>query len=119
MRHDGKLHHFTVQNLTLPVCCSCGEQVFTEEADEQVNVALRAHLHLLTPEQIRRAMKDLGVSQKDVALRTGIAEETISRWLNGVQIQSRSLDNLLRVYFEFSCVRVVLCGRCQDPSIGI
>jgi transcriptional regulator with XRE-family HTH domain len=65
-------------------------------------------LGLLTPEQIRQAIERLGVSQKEVAQSLGIAEATLSRWLNEIQIQTRSLDVLLRLYFGLPAVRAAL-----------
>ena len=108
-RHDGRLHSFTIPALELPVCQACGEKVFTEKVDAQENEALRAHLNLLTPAQIRDGLKRVGMSQKDVAARLGIAEATLSRWLNETQIQSRAMDNLLRIFFSLPEVRQTLC----------
>ncbi len=112
VRHDGRLYTFTIPRLELPVCQACGEQVFTEKVDEQVNAALRAHLNLLTPDQIREGIERIGMTQKAAAQRLGIAEATLSRWLNETQIQSRAMDNLLRVFFAVPQVRDVLSG---DP----
>jgi len=66
VRHDGRLHTFTIADLELPVCQACGERVFTEKVDAQVNDALRAHLNLLTPVQIRDAIKRVGMPQNDI-----------------------------------------------------
>ncbi len=112
VRHDGRLHAFVVHDLETPTCASCGARVFTESVDEQINVALREHLQLLSPEQIRAAISRIGLSQKAVAQRLGIAEATLSRWLSRTQIQSRSMDTLLRVYFAFPRVREALA----DPD---
>ena len=84
-----------------------------------MNDALRAHLNLLTPAQIRDGIKRVGMSQKDVASRLGIAEETLSRWLNEAQIQSRAMDNLLRAFFAFPQLRIALSGETQDPELGL
>lgn len=119
VRHDGRLYTFTIADLELPVCQACGERVFTEKVDAQVNDALRKHLNLLTPAQIRAAIKRVGMSQKDLAKRLGIAEATLSRWLGEVQIQSRSMDTLLRIFFGFPEVRVALCGDSQVPELGL
>lgn len=119
VRHDGRLYTFTIPDLELPVCTACGERVFTEKVDVQVNDALRVHLNLLTPTQIRDAIKRVDMSQKGVASRLGIAEATLSRWLNETQIQSRALDNLLRVFFAFPQLRIALCGETQDPDLGL
>jgi putative zinc finger/helix-turn-helix YgiT family protein len=117
-RHDGRLHTFTVPTLRIPVCEACGEKVFTEEVDDQITDALRSHLHLLTPEEIRAGLERLDMTQKEAAERLGIAEATLSRWLTDTQIQSRALDNLLRVFFAVPEVRAVLQGTRQDPKLG-
>lgn len=119
IRHDGRLHSFTIPALELPVCQACGEKVFTEKVDAQENSALRAHLNLLTPAQIRKGIKRVGMSQRDAAVRLGIAEATLSRWLNETQIQSRAMDNLLRAFFAFPQLRTALCGESQDPELGL
>lgn len=119
IRHDGRLHRFTIPELKLPICEACGEKSFTEKVDKQINDALRSHLNLLTPDQIRTAIKRVHLSQKEVAQRLSIAEETISRWLNETQIQSRSLDKQLRVFFAFPQVRNALDPETQSRSLGL
>ena len=114
VRHDGRLYTFTIPRLGVPACTACGEKVFTEKVDEQISEALRAHLHLLTPEEIRAALDRVGMTQKDAAERLGIAEATLSRWLNDSQIQSRAMDNYLRVFFDIPAVRSALLELSQD-----
>jgi transcriptional regulator with XRE-family HTH domain len=92
--------------------------VFTEDVDRQINDALRIHLKLLAPKQIREAIDRIGLTQKELALRLGIAEETLSRWLTESQIQSRAMDNLLRAYFAFPQIRQVFTGETQDARLG-
>lgn len=118
VRHDGRLYKFSVPDLAIPVCQACGERVFTEKVDQQISSALRSHLKLLSPEQIRDGLERVGVTQKQLALSLGIAEATLSRWLNETQIQSRSLDKLLRVFFAFPQVRSVLSTGSQDAQLG-
>jgi DNA-binding transcriptional regulator YiaG len=118
VRHDGRLHAFTIPALSIPVCNECGEKVFTENVDEQVNDALRLHLNVLTPPQIRDALHRVRLSQKEVAERLGIAEATLSRWLNETQIQAKSLDRFLRVFFAFPQVRAALSERALDSEFG-
>jgi putative zinc finger/helix-turn-helix YgiT family protein len=119
VQHDGRLHTFTIPKLELPVCQVCGAKVFTEEVDAQVNNALRAHLNFLTPGQIREAIKRVKMNQKEVSNCVGVAEATLSRWLNESQIQSRAMDNLLRVFFALPQVRDLLCGDALDPTLGL
>ena len=118
VRHDGRLHAFTMPNLQVPVCRACGEKVFTDDVDRQVNDALRLHLKFLTPAKIRNALDRLDLSQKELAGRLGIAEATISRWLSGTQVQSKSMDRLLRVFLAFPQVRTALCGESMDTELG-
>lgn len=113
IRHDGRVHKFTIPQLHLPVCQACGEGVFTVNVDDQISDALRSHLHLLFPEEIRAGLERLNMTQKEAAERLGIAEATLSRWLSDTQIQSRALDNLLRLFFAVPEVRAVLQGSRQ------
>jgi hypothetical protein len=57
--------------------------------------------------------------EKQAAARLGIAEATLSRWMTGSIIQSRAMDNLLRVYFAFPDVRRALSGVEQDAQLGL
>jgi putative zinc finger/helix-turn-helix YgiT family protein len=118
IRHDGRLYSFTIPRLDIPVCRACGEKVLTEKVDDQINAALRSHLHLLTPQEMRNFLERVGMTQREAADRLGIAEATLSRWLNETQIQSRAMDNLLRVFFAFPQVRSALNGVPQDPQLG-
>ena len=118
VRHDGRLYAFTIPSLRIPACCECGEKVFTEEVDRQVKEALRLHLEVFTPSRIRDALDRIGLSQKEVAQRLGIAEATLSRWLNETQIQAKSLDRYLRVFFAFPQVREALSNESLDPEFG-
>lgn len=108
VKHDGALHHIKIPRLQIPICRACGAKVFTEDADDQISAALRAHLHLLTPEEIQSAIEQLGVSPAEVAAQIGVSEEQLSFWADGGQIQSRAMDNLLRIYFGFPEVREAL-----------
>jgi transcriptional regulator with XRE-family HTH domain len=65
-------------------------------------------LGLLQPQDMRRRIGELGLTQRSFAERLGVAPETVSRWLNGLCIRTRTLDNLKRVFFGFALVRDVL-----------
>ena len=108
VRHDGKLHTFSIASLGIDQCERCGEQFFTASTDEEINLALRSHLGLLPPNEIRAGIALCDVNQKEFAQHLGIAAETVSRWLTGASIQTRSLDKLMRLYFTMPNVRVAL-----------
>jgi putative zinc finger/helix-turn-helix YgiT family protein len=105
VKHDGCVYHLEIPNLRIPKCRACGELTFSNSVDDQIAQALRALVGLLTPEQIRSGREALGLRSKELAEKLGTAAETISRWERGGSIQSRAMDNLLRVYFAVPEVR--------------
>jgi DNA-binding transcriptional regulator YiaG len=119
VKYDGRLYTINVPKLDIPICQACEAKVYTEKVDEQINAALHSQLHLLTPEEIRMALDRLEMTQKEVTERLGIAEATLSRWLNETQIQSRAMDNLMRVFFAFPEVRTALGRSSSESSLGI
>jgi putative zinc finger/helix-turn-helix YgiT family protein len=118
VNHDGDLHKLVLPRLTIPKCSACGQLLFTDRVDEQINEALRTHLRLLRPEQIEVGRKALSLTQGELAEKLGVAEAVVARWETGALIQSRTVDNLLRVYFALPAVRAVLTGPTQDPALG-
>ena len=119
VKHDGRLHAFAIPQLQVNQCGACGEVLFGNVADDQISQALREHLVLLSPEQIRDALRALSLRQKDLAERIGVAAETISRWMSGTQIQSRAMDNLMRLFFAFDAVRAALPSTRPDKNLGV
>jgi putative zinc finger/helix-turn-helix YgiT family protein len=119
VKHDGVIYELHLPAVEVPRCQTCGETVITTAVDEQVSDALRSRLRLLTPAQIRKGIEKLGLKQQALAERLGVAAETISRWVNGALIQSRAMDNLLRLFFALPEVREALQGVSQDPELGI
>jgi putative zinc finger/helix-turn-helix YgiT family protein len=119
VKHEGVVHELRFSALRLPRCTKCGETIVTEDVDAKINDALRRRLRLLTPAQMRQGIRQVGLNQLQLAERLGVAPETISRWLNGALIQSRAMDNLLRVFFALPQVRKVLRGEKQDRRLGV
>lgn len=117
--HDGTLHTVDVPQLVIAQCGNCGERVFHNQSEEQIDRAVRSHLRLLSPDNIRSARLAFGLNEKSLADRLGVPEDTISCWEEGQEIQSRPMDNLLRVFFALPQVRSVLSGPTQDPNLGI
>ena len=119
VKQDGVIHELYLPAIEVPRCLTCGQLTITTAVDEKVNDALRARLRLLTPAQIRKGIGELGLNQQEFAERLGVAAETISRWVNGGLIQSRAMDNLLRLFFALPQVRAVLQGASQDAQLGV
>ena len=119
VKQDGVVHELHLPTLEVPRCQTCGELILTTAVDEQINDALRVRLRLLTPAQIRLGIERLGLKHQEFAERLGVAPETISRWVNGALIQTRAMDNLLRLFFALPQVRDVLQGEHQNPQLGV
>jgi putative zinc finger/helix-turn-helix YgiT family protein len=96
-KHDGREHKVQIPDLEIPTCRKCGEQLFTVATDECIVAALRAQVGLLTPQEIQKGRSGLEMTQQMLAEQLGVTKDTISRWETGGVIQSRAMDNLLRL----------------------
>lgn len=110
-KHDGRAYTIHIPDLALPTCRNCGAQTFAVGDDDRIIAALRAQVGLLTPEEILNGRSQLEMTQQELAEQLGIAKETICRWETGGMIQSRAMDNLLRLYFESEEVQRLLRTR--------
>jgi putative zinc finger/helix-turn-helix YgiT family protein len=106
--HDGRKYHVKIDKLRTPRCKKCGLVHPDCEANTAITLAFLAQAQLLTPQQIRDERKRLNLDQHELAERLGVATATISRWENGGQIQQRSLDRFMRVFFASAEVRKML-----------
>ena len=117
MEHDGRTYSVKVDGLKTPRCDNCGEICPDAEAYRQITLAFLGTAKLLTPQQIQQNRERLRLTQKEFAAALGVAEATVSRWENGVQIQQRSSDNLLRIFFGVPQVRLILMNQ-QISELG-
>jgi putative zinc finger/helix-turn-helix YgiT family protein len=119
VKHDGRAYQFHVPRLPVNKCMACGEVLFSAATDDHISHALREHLTLLSPQQIRDGLSALGLQQREFAEQIGVAAETISRWLSGTHIQSRAMDNLMRLFFAFDNVRITLATAGVHENLGV
>src|SRR5262245_47037101 len=101
MKYEDQQYIVDTPRLNIPRCSECGELVFDNWADEQIDLAFRAQVSLLTPEQIQSNRVALGLSRQELAVRLGVTEDLIRRWEENGTLPSRVMDNLLRLYFAF------------------
>jgi len=106
--HDGRKYQVTVPDLLLPKCSNCGEIALDEQASRDIDTAFRRVAGLLSPEEIREGRTRLGLNQQAFADQLGIAVSTLSRWENGVQVQQRVMDRILRAFFDVAPLREYL-----------
>jgi putative zinc finger/helix-turn-helix YgiT family protein len=112
--HDGQSYEITLPNVPVPTCSRCGEVIVTSELAERVTAELRRTAGLLLPQTIQEQREALGLTRSQLAAALRIAEATLTRWETGMQLQSRALDLLLRLYFSSADVRKV----CVPPVAG-
>ena len=117
--HDGKPFAITVDALAVDRCSQCGEVYFTNESSDQISAAIRAQLGLLQKEEILQRTSELGISQGALADQLGVSPDTIDTWINGLRIQSRAMDNLMRVFFAYPQVRDALVAGGPSPLLGL
>lgn len=77
-------------------CRSCGMQVRPAEAVSAGHAAICRACGLLAPEDIVAARGRLGITQRELAARTGFGIASIKRWETGRTIQNVSSDRALR-----------------------
>jgi len=116
VKHDGKLHTFHIPRLAVNKCNHCGEIYFDAVTSDEISSALREHLNLLSPHDIRVGIMSRGLNQKQFGEAIGVAPETISRWLSGAHIQSHAMDNLMRMFFAFGSPRAILRSRVDSKD---
>src|SRR6266545_4999878 len=120
VEHDARAYTISIPGLRVLKCANCGALVLDDDANQQVSDALRREAGLLTPSQIRQNREALGLTQKQLANYLQVGESTLSRWETGGQIQQRSLDRFLRLFFRLPEARYLLrelgddCPDCRQ-----
>jgi putative zinc finger/helix-turn-helix YgiT family protein len=126
LEHDGRKYAISLADFPVLKCRHCGEIYLDEAADERLSEALRAAAGLLSPAEIRKERERFGLTQKQLAGLLRISEFTLSRWETGAQIQQRSMDAFLRIFFQSGEARRLLGAleadqgesRVGAPTIG-
>lgn len=93
--HNGET---VVLSAQVPVwaCAECGEEYLALGAEEAQHEAVCAFLGRLSPNDIRSLRMELGLTQAQLAERTGIGIASIKRWEAGTVIQGAANDKQLR-----------------------
>jgi len=93
-------------------CTACGEILHSPELSERIEAEQYKVEGLLHPREIRGIREKLGLSQVDMAHLLLIGDKTYARWEAGLSMQSKSMDNYIRVaaagpdiLFEFEARR--------------
>jgi putative zinc finger/helix-turn-helix YgiT family protein len=107
-RHDGREYTVKIDGLKTPKCANCGQVMLDSDALETITAELVHQLNLLTADQIRDHRLKANLTPSEFAAALGVSDETVARWEDGGQIQTRGMDNLLRLFFGLRQVREIL-----------
>ena len=108
MPHDGREYTVKMDGLKTPKCTNCGQIMLDIEAMRMITRAFMRQINLLEPEQIHESRVHAKLTQQELAAALGVSDAMVARLERGGQIQTRSLDNLLRLFFGLAQVRELL-----------
>jgi DNA-binding XRE family transcriptional regulator len=108
MHHELRAYTVRVASLKTPKCSNCGLVQPDAEALDTLTNAFLGQLNVLLPEQIQEARIKANLTQSQLAAALGITDAAVHRLEKGGQIQTRSLDNLMRLFFGLPQVREIL-----------
>jgi DNA-binding transcriptional regulator YiaG len=97
-------------------CATCGFAVRPPESLMAEHSAICRHIGVLAPEDIVAARQRLGITQVELAERTGFGIASIKRWETGRNIQNLSSDRALRSVLEMGLDRAAADHRPSSPS---
>lgn len=116
LEHDGQTYEVGVPLLDVPQCRDCNKLVMVNAASQRITDALRQAAGLLPPEEIRRLREANQLTQRELADYLQVAVETVSRWESGAQLQQRSMDRWMRMFFKIPGIRHCLDQQAPTDS---
>jgi putative zinc finger/helix-turn-helix YgiT family protein len=82
-------------------CDSCKEEYYTDEQSSEYsrkfNDARRRNEGLLTGGEIQKLRRSMLLSQVQLESALGVSKKTLVRWESGTAVQSKALDDVLRL----------------------
>jgi YgiT-type zinc finger domain-containing protein len=91
----------TIPDLPVLRCSNCGREMIPSDSLKRISAALSAEPDQFTRKQLYRFLEQFDLSQAEAAEITGLGAKTISRWLRGTQVISRSMGYYLRLLMAF------------------
>ena len=78
-------------------CDGCDFDCLDDEGERIMHEAVCHHLGVLTPSEVLGIREHHGLSRAAFAKITGIGEASLSRWENGIKVQTPANDRYLRL----------------------
>lgn len=114
MRETYRGDELVINGIERWTCDECGNYVvLLDQADRLSRSLADAYAekhHLLSPDEVRAARRELGMTQKEFESMLGVSSPSASRWESGKVAQSKPVDLLIRVARDVVGVAEYLIG---------
>lgn len=98
MNKNVREFHIEIENARWDECGICGETLLSEELDAALERWQYTREGLLTPVEIKEIRESRGLTQKQISMILGVGEKSYTRWENGLSMQTKAMDNLIRIF---------------------
>jgi DNA-binding transcriptional regulator YiaG len=105
LNYEGRDYALLVPALPVGTCRHCGYVTIPHRSAVKIDDALVKAAGILTAAEIRGNLLKLQLEPAEVADYLGVDAETVALWADGMRMQSRAQDRLMRLYFELPAVR--------------
>lgn len=85
-----------IADLEWEECLKCGEHFLDDKAMNKVEEEKYRSKGLLLPRELKAIRESFGLTQVRMAKVLDVGEKTYCRWENGLSMQTKALDNLVR-----------------------
>jgi HTH-type transcriptional regulator / antitoxin MqsA len=79
-------------------CGACGEIILSNALQKRIGRWQYTRKGLLTPEEMKGVREKYGLTQAQMAHILQVGEKNFSRWENGITMQTRVMDSLIRQF---------------------
>ncbi len=118
-----KGHSLAVPDYRILECSACGEAVVEKDSARRAEKLLKDFGRkidgLLMAADIKRIRRKLHLTQEQMATVLGGGLKGFARYENGQIVQSRAMDNLLRILDRFPESLGVLPGVSRSRAVGL
>jgi HTH-type transcriptional regulator / antitoxin MqsA len=98
-------------------CGACGEIILSSTLQKRIGRWQYTRKGLLTPEEIKDIREKYGLTQAQMAQNLQVGEKNFSRWENGITMQTRVMDSLIRQFDK--CPDDFIRNEAGEQSVDI
>ncbi len=95
---DAREFEVDIPNAEWDECGSCGEIILSHDLQKRIQRWQYTRQGMLTPEELKAIRERFGLSQVEMGRRLGVGDKSYSRWENSLSMQTKAIDNLVRMF---------------------